>query len=1534
MKPRSFLAFSISTIVLGAAVTQANATDLYWDTNGSTAGIGGTGNWEPPLTNWSTVPAGNVVAIPWDNTTPSSNTAVFGGTAATVTLVGNVNVGGINFALTGYTLTGGTFNIAPASSPFVYTTNGGTSTLNSTITSANGTQIRKTGPGTLLLGNGGGGVSAPALYTVTGGTLNTATGIFDSIFAMPAGNRLGFQAASPTTVLTLDAGTFQVTSATGNALAINRAVLVNPAGGSIVDFGNGNFYEPSIVNNAGVGSSLYLTNGSGTTDFRGVISGPGSVTWSGAAVTNIVSFKAANTYTGDTVVNTGTLRLDFTNTNTGASRLSSSTAVKLNGATFSVLGTATAAQTTSQTINGLTISGACFVTDTVGAAGLTSTLALGNITRTNFGTLSFTLPATGNITSTKINTGGIIGGWATVGGTTWAATTSDGITPANITAYSSYLTTTVAGDTAANYLTTSNVDVTSTQTLSDAVSINTLRYNSAAANTLNLTGTNILAAGGILATTNVGANASAINGGTLQGPAGGDLIVTQNNTLGALTIGSLVADNTSASSLTKSGAGTLILNNTNSYTGGTTLAAGTLGVGQNGAVGSGGLNFTSNATLQASGANVSLSNAITLGLTSNVFDTNGNTLTLTGDISNSGAVNNPIKAAGTGTLVLAGSLNVTGSAGNTDNPALMLGNRNGANFNRGTVTLTGTGNISRISTAWDSTANTFNFASTGTVTMATDFVSGQSANGVGVLNFMSGTLNLQNLNMANWDGSYGAFTMTGGTINTANLRNGGNGNGNGHSYSLMTGGVVNISTTATIGRNGNGTNVLQIKGPDAQFNVGGGRLNVGFSGDSTGVVTVDSGLLTVNSNLSLAEGNTASTFGILNLNGGIVKPNNIVAGSAGGNSIVNFNGGTLQASFSTATFMGGLTGANIFSGGAVIDPNGTSITISQALKPAAGNGVDGITLSTGGVGYLGAPVVKITGGNGTGATAVAVVSGGVVTDILITSRGTGYTSAPTVTLVGGGATTAATVGTASITANAADGGLTRLGFGALTLTGASTYTGTTTVTDGMLATNLLAANGVASGIGAGTTVALEGGTFRYTGAPNNNGFNRTFTIGANGGTLDNSGGGFIFHGGSFTGSGTLYFIDSTNNSRQWLITGSSPGFSGDVYVGNGSPGSGMIQYRSNNPNPFGTGVITVNGGIVSADDGATIPATLGNNFILNGGFLGTQVSNMTYTGTVELMSNSSIGHPFTNTPGTVTMSGVISGDSLATLTIATGSSVTLSNTNTYQGPTDVFSGKLIVNGSLAVESAVTVAAAGTLGGTGTVNGTVTTVDATSVIAPGAGGIGTLTTGTTTLTGILAVELEAATSDKLNVVGDLDVTGATAVFTPLATPAAAKYVIVKYSGTLYGTMVSSTLPAGYSLTHDTAAKEIYVSNTGGNFSTYMNGFAGLTAGQKLPGADPDNDGISNLLEYALAGFNPTVPNVSPGTLTGNVLSFTKNPVAVNNNDITYAIQESTTLGVAPSPWITVTPLLNDGTTISYSLLPGLPREFARLKVSQN
>lgn len=84
----------------------------------------------------------------------------------------------------------------------------------------------------------------------------------------------------------------------------------------------------------------------------------------------------------------------------------------------------------------------------------------------------------------------------------------------------------------------------------------------------------------------------------------------------------------------------------------------------------------------------------------------------------------------------------------------------------------------------------------------------------------------------------------------------------------------------------------------------------------------------------------------------------------------------------------------------------------------AGNGLDRVTLTSGGTGYATAPTVAVTGGGGTGATATATVSGGVITGITITKPGTGYTSAPTIAFSGGGGTGGAATAVIGALANA------------------------------------------------------------------------------------------------------------------------------------------------------------------------------------------------------------------------------------------------------------------------------------------------------------------------------------------------------------------------------------------------------------------------------------------------------------------------------------------------------------------------------------
>lgn len=125
-----------------------------------------------------------------------------------------------------------------------------------------------------------------------------------------------------------------------------------------------------------------------------------------------------------------------------------------------------------------------------------------------------------------------------------------------------------------------------------------------------------------------------------------------------------------------------------------------------------------------------------------------------------------------------------------------------------------------------------------------------------------------------------------------------------------------------------------------------------------------------------------------------------------------------------------------------------------------------------------------------------------------------------------------------------------------------------------------------------------------------------------------------------------------------------------------------------------------------------------------------------------------------------------------------------------------------------------------------------------------------------------------------------------------------------------------------------ATESRLSDTG-NYSSWA-------TSQGIPGApasgDFDNDGIVNLMEYAL-GLNPKVANLSAGVLSGNVITYTKGADAIANGDVSWIIESSQTL--APSSWVTQVSQTagNPSSTISHTFLPGsLTKDFFRLRVT--
>ena len=119
-----------------------------------------------------------------------------------------------------------------------------------------------------------------------------------------------------------------------------------------------------------------------------------------------------------------------------------------------------------------------------------------------------------------------------------------------------------------------------------------------------------------------------------------------------------------------------------------------------------------------------------------------------------------------------------------------------------------------------------------------------------------------------------------------------------------------------------------------------------------------------------------------------------------------------------------------------------------------------------------------------------------------------------------------------------------------------------------------------------------------------------------------------------------------------------------------------------------------------------------------------------------------------------------------------------------------------------------------------------------------------------------------------------------------------------------------------------------------FTSWVDGtFINGTLSDKTATGDDDNDGISNLIEFAVKDQDPTVSNSTVGTYSGLTVTFLKRQEDPAVGGITYVIEQSTDLGVTDT-WEPVTPTVNDGSSISYEMPGTEAKDFVRLKVTQD
>ena len=291
----------------------------------------------------------------------------------------------------------------------------------------------------------------------------------------------------------------------------------------------------------------------------------------------------------------GILTADNTSANL-ADRLGDSAAISLQGGTVNLYGR-TGNNDTADTIGAVTLaSGANTINAGYGDNTGSAQLTLSGLSRTAGATVNFTnltaagaaagtLGSTGDnsriLVTGLANTNGIVGGWATAGDN-WAYEISD---TQGIAALGTYET----SSTPANWGTTENISIAAAATNDASRTVNSFRLDgSSAAQTLDLDNdtnarTLTLASGGILS---VGASTNVIKadnaGSILRASGAGDLIVHTQGSSNTLQINAQIGNNTGGNGLTKAGDGALQLGGTmaNSYTGVTTVNAGTLVLGK------------------------------------------------------------------------------------------------------------------------------------------------------------------------------------------------------------------------------------------------------------------------------------------------------------------------------------------------------------------------------------------------------------------------------------------------------------------------------------------------------------------------------------------------------------------------------------------------------------------------------------------------------------------------------------------------------------------------------------------------------------------------------------------------------------------------------------------------------------------------------------------------------------------------------------------------------------------------------------------
>ncbi len=323
---RSILRASITTLLTAASASAANLT---WDitpggttTTGSPitgdgAISGGAGTWNNSTALWTT--DGGFTDNNWDNVLNAGDTAVFQVGSGTVTLGNAIDLAGLTFLSTGYTVSAQSlvFGSAQGSINTSGLSAAGVTTISAALVGTGGLTLAGNGD---LSANGGG---SSGLLSITGSNINLTGGI-----SITSG-LVSFGSSSAA------AGSILGTAGRGNTLTIsNQAGIV---GNSTLTLGN------NIVFAGGV--STLRAYGAVTLTLNGAISGTGGFNKTDGGI--VALNNSSNSFSGPVSIQDGTVSI---------------TSIKSMGGGASALGSIAAGDVTNGTINiGSTTLGATLV---------------------------------------------------------------------------------------------------------------------------------------------------------------------------------------------------------------------------------------------------------------------------------------------------------------------------------------------------------------------------------------------------------------------------------------------------------------------------------------------------------------------------------------------------------------------------------------------------------------------------------------------------------------------------------------------------------------------------------------------------------------------------------------------------------------------------------------------------------------------------------------------------------------------------------------------------------------------------------------------------------------------------------------------------------------------------------------------------------------------------------------------------------------------------------------------------------------------